>query len=279
MSHSKGTLRVTVLGCGASGGVPRADGDWGVCDPANPKNQRTRCGMLLRQWRGPPGVDADATIVLIDTPPELRLQLVRERVHHLDGVILTHEHADQTHGLDDVRPFALRQRRAVPAFMDEPTAAVLGPRFSYIFDGALGYPAILSVQPLLQPPQTLAISGPGGTMRLTALRQDHGFIASLGVRCGSFGYANDVVRLPDETLTRLEGLALFVVDALREKPHPTHAHVALALEWIERLKPAQAVLTNLHIDLDYAALAATLPAGVVPAYDGLSFDLPHQIDE
>lgn len=273
MSDSAGTLRVTILGCGASGGVPRADGDWGVCDPHEPRNRRTRCGVLLRQWRGAPTTDADATVVLIDTPPELRQQLLEARCTRLDAVVFSHEHADQTHGIDDVRPFAQRQRRAIPTFMDAATRAIMQPRFSYIFDGVAGYPAIMALEPAIAPYRAFSIQGPGGNLRLEPLLQDHGLMPSLGFRIGGFAYSNDVVRLPSATLERLEGLDVWVVDALRERPHPTHAHVDQALAWAADLKPKRTILTNMHIDLDYAALKARLPVGVEPAHDGLWFDL------
>jgi phosphoribosyl 1,2-cyclic phosphate phosphodiesterase len=268
------TLRATLLGTGASGGVPRADGDWGVCDPQEPRNRRTRCGLLLQRWRGAPSAAQDATTVLIDTPPELRQQLAGAGVRHLDGVVFSHEHADQTHGIDDVRPFAQRKRRAISVYMDAVTGAILRPRFSYIFDGVEGYPAILSIQAPISAGAPLTIDGPGGPLVLTPLQQDHGLMPSLGFRSGAFAYCNDVVMLPPETLAALEGLAVFVVDALRYEPHPTHANVARALEWIAALQPARAILTNLHIDLDYRTLQSALPAGVEPGYDGLHVDLP-----
>jgi phosphoribosyl 1,2-cyclic phosphate phosphodiesterase len=267
------TLRVTILGCGSSGGVPRADGDWGACDPNDPRNQRTRCGLLLQQWAGEASALADATTVLIDTAPDLRVQLLRHRVGHIDAVVFSHEHADQTHGIDDVRAIAYRQRRAIATYMDAPTAAVLRPRFAYVFDGAGGYPAIMRAQPLIAPLEPFSIDGPGGLLTLAPLPQDHGASPSLGFRCGDFAYSNDVHELPAESLERLGGLKLWIVDALRYTPHPTHAHVDKALGWVEALKPQQTVLTNLHIDLDYAELAGRLPAGVEPAYDGWSLDL------
>jgi phosphoribosyl 1,2-cyclic phosphate phosphodiesterase len=267
-------MRVTILGCGASGGVPRADGGWGACDPHNPRNRRMRCGVLIQAWRNGASQAQDATTILIDTPPELRLQLLAVGPSHLDAVIFTHEHADQCHGLDDVRPFAQRQRRAIPTFMDARTAQILTDRFDYIFRGVLGYPAIMALEaPLLAPLTPFEIDGPGGRVMLLPLLQDHGVMPSMGFRIGAFAYCNDVVRLPAETLAALHGLDVFVVDALRYEPHPTHANVAQALEWIGAVQPKRAVLTNLHIDLDYAALAASLPPHVMPAHDGLTIEL------
>lgn len=270
------TLEVVLLGCGASGGVPRADGDWGVCDPSEPRNRRTRCGLLLRQWRGLAGAAAEATTVLIDTAPELRQQLAEAGCPRLDAVVFSHEHADQTHGIDDVRPFAQRQGKPIPVHMDEPTAAILRRSFRYAFEGGAGYQPILIAAPTIVPPQPISIPGPGGEMVLTPLTQDHGGRPSLGFRIGGFAYSNDVVELPPETMGALEGLDLWVVDALRYRPHPTHAHVDKALAWVNQLKPRRAILTNMHIDLDYATLASQLPRGVEPGYDGQRFTLTIQ---
>ncbi len=269
-----GTLRVTILGCGSSGGVPRATGDWGVCDPNQPKNRRSRCGLLVQKWAGEAGAPEAATTVLIDTPPELRQQLAGSRVAHLDAVIISHDHADQTNGFDDLRAFFIKARATLPVWMDETTRATFMPRFGYAFRSKGGYPAIAREAGRLAPLVPESIDGPGGALEILPLDQDHGFSGSLGFRFGAAAYSNDVVAMPERTFAALERLSLWIVDALRDKPHPTHAHVQMSLDWIARLKPARAVLTNLHIDLDYAALKARLPAGVEPAYDGWSADLP-----
>lgn len=272
-SHTRGTLRVTILGCGSSGGVPRADGAWGDCDPADPRNRRTRCGLMLQRWVGAAGDPAFATTVLIDTAPELRQQTAATGARRLDAVVFSHDHADQTHGLDDLRAFAITMRRQIPVFMDGATRATLRRRFDYCFDSKPGYPAILNDSGDLRHGRPLIIEGPGGSISLTPLTQDHGLGPSLGFRFGMAAYSNDVVELPEESFAHLEGLGLWIVDALRYRPHPTHAHVDKALEWIERVRPTRAILTNLHIDLDYSTLAAALPPGVEPAYDGLTIDL------
>jgi phosphoribosyl 1,2-cyclic phosphate phosphodiesterase len=268
------TLRVTVLGCGSSGGVPRATGDWGVCDPNEPKNRRTRCGLLLQKWSGAPGAAEQATTVLIDTPPDLRLQLADAKPAHLDAVIISHDHADQTNGFDDVRAFFVKQRRTIPVWMSDEAQRTFMVRFGYAFKTLGGYPAIVSHAGHAAPLVPIVIDGAGGPLELLPLDQDHGFIRSLGFRVGPIGYSNDVISIPEASFAELEGLSLWIVDALRDKPHPTHAHVDLSLEWIARLKPARALLTNMHIDLDYAALKARLPAGVEPAYDGWVGDYP-----
>jgi phosphoribosyl 1,2-cyclic phosphate phosphodiesterase len=266
------TLRVTILGCGSSGGVPRATGDWGACDPNEPKNRRTRGGAMLQQWRGAAGAPEDATTVLIDTPTDLRLQLAAAKPARIDAVLFSHDHADQTHGIDDVRAYFLRQRAPIAAYMDAPTRKSLLARFGYCFNGPAGYPAILRDAGDLTPLTPVAIDGPGGVLRVTPIAQDHGGTISLGFRAGPVGYSNDVVAMPEASFGALDGLALWIVDALREKPHPTHAHLQMALDWIALLKPARAVLTNLTQELDYQALKARLPDGVEPAYDGWSAD-------
>jgi phosphoribosyl 1,2-cyclic phosphate phosphodiesterase len=268
---AKGRLQVRILGCGSSGGVPRIGNDWGVCDPAEPRNRRMRCSALIRYWS--PGA-TDPTLVLIDTSPDIREQLLAAQVTRLDAVVLTHEHADQCHGIDDLRALVLRAMKRIPLHMDDATARVVGDRFRYCFEGAGAYPAILDRHDDLVAGQAIRIDGVGGEVEMLALAQDHGGISSLGFRIGTFGYCNDVVRLPEATLERLYGLDTLVVDALRYRSHPTHASVAEALVWIERLKPRRAVLTNLHVDLDYAKLRSELPAGVEPAYDGMELEMP-----
>ena len=273
-----GALRVTLLGCGSSGGVPRATGDWGRCDPNEPKNRRSRGGMLLQHWSGKAGEGRDATVILIDTPPDLRTQIAQAKPDHLDAVVLSHDHADQTHGIDDVRAYFLKRGAPIPAYMDAPTRKLIEPRFAYCFRETPGYPSILKLEPDISPLAQFLIPGPGGDVKITPLDQDHGFSRSLGFRVGPLAYTNDVVSFPKQSLDALHGLDLWIVDALRDRPHPTHAHIDRALEWIAEFKPKHAVLTNLNHDVDYGALKARLAAqgvggSVVPAYDGWSADL------
>lgn len=268
-----GTLRVTILGCGSSGGVPRATGDWGQCDPDEPKNRRTRCGLLLQKWRDEAAAPEQATTVLIDTPPELRQQLAAARPSHLDAVLISHDHADQTNGFDDIRAFFIKQRRQARVWLDDATRRTFMQRFGYAFESKGGYPSIAHDAGHLAPLVPVTIEGPGGLVEMLPLEQDHGFTRSLGFRVGAFAYSNDVVAMPEATWAHLNGLSLWIVDALRDKPHPTHAHVEMTLDWIARANPKRAVLTNMHLDLDYQALKARLPAGVEPAYDGWSADL------
>jgi phosphoribosyl 1,2-cyclic phosphate phosphodiesterase len=264
-------LEFTILGCGSSGGVPRADGNWGACDPDDPRNRRSRCSLLVRR-KNDVGPESWTTI-LIDTSPDLQRQTSGAGARRLDAVLLTHDHADQVHGIDDVRAFAINQHSRIPCYMDEATAATMRRRFSYIFKGEGGYPAICD--PMDMPPlgAPWRVDGPSGPIPILAFDQDHGGVRSLGFRFGDVGYCSDVVRLPNSAMEALAGVEVLIVDALRYRPHPTHATVDQALVWIAALKPKRGILTNMHIDLDYATLAAELPEGVEPAYDGLRFTI------
>jgi phosphoribosyl 1,2-cyclic phosphate phosphodiesterase len=267
-----GVLELTILGCGSSGGVPRADGEWGACDPHERRNMRTRCSMLVR--RKGAGAENETT-VLVDASPDLRLQTALAGTKRLDALLLTHDHADQVHGIDDVRAFFLRQRARIPAWMDASTEASLMRRFGYIFEGEGGYPAICDRKRLPPHGVAWAVEGPSGAIPVTTFDQDHGGVRSVGYRFGGVAYSSDVVSLDAAAFEALTDLDVWIVDALRWRPHPTHAHVERALEWIAEVRPRRAILTNLHIDLDYEELAAKLPSGVEPAYDGLRFE--HQL--
>ncbi|MDD3837722.1 MAG: MBL fold metallo-hydrolase [Phenylobacterium sp.] len=261
-----GLLEVTILGCGSSGGVPRADGDWGACDPSEPKNTRSRCSLLVRR-RAEQGTEE--TTVLVDASPDLRLQTAAARVRRLDALLLSHDHADQTHGIDDVRAFFIRQRARIHCLMDAATRDSMLRRFGYIFESEGGYPAICEARDLPAHGPTWMLDGPSGAIPVATFDQDHGGVRSVGFRFGGVAYSSDVVGLDEAAFETLAGVEVWIVDALRWRPHPTHAHVERALEWIARVKPQRAILTNLHIDLDYNDLKAQLPQGVEPAYDGL----------
>ena len=257
-------LKATILGCGSSGGVPRIGGVWGACDPSDSRNRRRRCSLLLEKiTRG------GATNVLVDSAPDMREQLLEAGIGSLDGVLYTHSHADQTHGINDLRMVAINMRRRVPVYMDEACADVLTRRFDYCFqDLGQGYPPTLSLT-LIAPGEIVEIAGEGGVMRADVFSQDHGSVQSLGFRFGDLAYSSDVVDLDDDAFAALKGVRTWIVDALRWLPHPTHAHLDKTLTWIERVRPERAILTNLDIDLDYAALKAVLPDGVEPAHDGM----------
>lgn len=263
------SVRCTLLGTGSSGGVPRVGGDWGACDPNEPKNRRRRCCVLIEKQADDGGV----TSILIDTSPDLREQLLDAGVTNLDAVVYTHEHADQVHGIDDVRPLVIRRRAPIPVFMNAATREILTRRFDYVFEGKGGYPPILDVQPDLEPGKLFSITGAGGDVTLLPFDMEHGRIRCLGFRIGDFAYCNDVSSLPEASMTMLAGLDTLVIDALRYTDHPTHANVAKALEWIAELKPKRAVLTNMHVDLDYATLKRELPDGVEPGFDGMVLEM------
>ncbi|HEX4160726.1 MAG TPA: MBL fold metallo-hydrolase [Rhizomicrobium sp.] len=264
-------LIITILGCGSSGGVPRlggvdGKGDWGACDPANPRNRRWRCSILV-QRESANGI----TSVLVDTSPDLREQLLAAGVARLDGVVITHDHADQLHGIDDLRPVFHVMHRQVDVYTDWTTLDTIRQRFLYCFETPADslYPPILASHVIAEPFTEFAIDGPGGPVPVRAFSQVHGSIRSLGLRFGPIAYSSDVSGLPEESFEALAGVKCWIVDALRYLPHPTHANVATALEWIARVKPKFAVLTNLHLDLDYETLKRELPDGVEPAYDGM----------
>lgn len=261
--NESGELEVVILGCGSSGGVPRGDGDWGDCDPAEPRNRRTRCSMLARR-QGPSG----ETNVVIDTSPDFRQQMLAAQVRHVDAILYTHDHADQTHGIDDLRVFATHARRRIPAWMDAATHHALTRRFDYIFESRHGYPAIVEAHRIPPHGQPWRIDGPGGAIPVTTFDQAHGPIRSVGYRLGPVAYSSDVSGLDDAALDAVRGAELWIIDALRYTPHPTHAHVDQALDWIARAEVSKAVLTNLHIDLDYNRLAQRLPPHIEVAFDG-----------
>ncbi|HUO22558.1 MAG TPA: MBL fold metallo-hydrolase [Caulobacteraceae bacterium] len=267
----EGALEFVILGSGSSGGVPRADGAWGACDPAEPRNRRSRCSLLARR-KSDIGPEHETTII-VDTSPDFRTQAAGSGVKRVDAVLYTHDHADQSHGIDDLRAFYLHNRRLTPCYADAYTQSTLLRRFDYVFEGKSGYPAVCEMREL--PPFGVgwAIDGPSGPIPVTTFDQDHGDIRSVGYRFGDLAYSSDVVRLPESAFEILAGVKVWIVDALRYRPHPTHASVEQALAWIERVKPERAILTNLHVDLDYRTLARELPANVEPAYDGLTVRL------
>ncbi len=261
-------LRFTILGCGSSGGVPRLGGHWGACDPAEPRNRRTRCSMLVERT-GPGGT----TRVLIDTSPDMRAQLLSAGVGELDAVVYTHQHADHVHGLDDLRMIVFNMRQRLPVWADADTQDDLISRFGYAFVQPAGssYPPILDLNFIDGP---FTIDGAGGPIDLTPFDVEHGRIGSKGFRIGGLAYLPDVSAIPEPAWAQLTALDIWIVDALRRDPHPTHAHLAQTLDWIARAAPARAVLTNMHIDLDYRTVMEETPAHVEPAYDGLVMTLP-----
>jgi len=267
------TLAVTILGCSSSGGVPRVGQGWGKCDPANPKNRRRRCSLLLSLGDAEP-----ATKVLIDTSPDLREQLIDAEVKRLDAVLYTHPHADHTHGVDDLRGLVIMNGRRIPAYMDDCTARAMTTKFDYIFATPPGsfYPPLMTPH-RLEAGVAMRVEGPGGAISATPFRLEHGDMDALGFRIEADGaamaYTPDMNAIPPESASFLEGLDLWIIDALRHQRHGSHFSVGEAFEWIGRMKPRRAVLTDLHVDLDYAALKAVCPPDVTPAYDGMRIQL------
>ncbi len=210
--------------------------------------------------------------MLVDTSPDMRDQLLDAGVGELDAVVYTHSHADHVHGIDDLRQIVYNMRRRLPVWADGPTQEALYSRFGYAFiqPPDSPYPAILDMNTIHS---AFEIDGAGGPIPFTPFRVDHGSIDALGFRIGSLAYLPDVLSIPEESWLALEGLDCWILDVLRRTPHPTHVHLALALQWIGRVAPRRAVLTNMHIDLDYATLAAELPPHIIPAYDGLTIDI------
>ncbi|MBU2956580.1 MBL fold metallo-hydrolase [Paracoccus sp. 1_MG-2023] len=256
-------IRATILGCGSSGGVPRLGNRWGACDPSEPKNRRRRCSLLVER-DGPGGT----TQVLIDTGPDLVPQLLDADVATLDGVVFTHAHADHCHGIDDLRQLVYNARRILPVWADRPTADALVERFAYVFQTPEGsqYPPICDLN-LIE--GQITIDGPGGPVTLIPFRVQHGDITALGFRIGGLVYLPDVSAIPDAAWPLIKDAPVFIIDALRHEPHPSHAHLDLALEWIARARNPRAVLTNMHIDMDYAAVGRATPDHVLPAFDGM----------
>lgn len=263
------TLTLTILGCGSSSGVPRPALGWGACDPANPKNRRRRCSLMAELRR-----DDAVTRVVIDTSPDLREQLLDAGVDHVDAVFLTHEHADQTHGIDDLRSLVMHSKRRIPVYLNDSTAAHIRLRFAYCFEQAPGsaYPAILEARPI-EAGESRVIEGPGGALTISAFLLRHGNIPALGYRIGDAAYTPDLHDIPEESFAALQNLDLWIIDGLRYKHHPSHFNIETALRWIERFAPKRAVITNMSADVDYATLSGQLPANVIAAFDGLRLEV------
>jgi phosphoribosyl 1,2-cyclic phosphate phosphodiesterase len=265
-------LRLTILGCGSSPGVPRITGDWGQCDPLNPKNRRMRASALVQRIS-----ERGTTSVVIDTGPDFREQMLMAGLTRLDAAIYTHAHADHIHGIDDLRGFVLEQRRLMEVHADHPTAVRLKEAFGYCFATPPGsaYPPILKLHGI-EHDEPVTIRGEGGALSFEPLPQIHGDIISLGFRIGGLAYCPDVSNFPPTTAARLTGLDILVIDALQYRQHPSHLSLSESLEWIEKLAPRRAVLTHMHIPLDYETVLARTHDHVEPAYDGLVLELPYE---
>ena len=260
------SLKLTILGCGTSSGVPRIGNDWGSCDPKEPKNRRTRASIL---------VESPTTRLLIDTSPDMRAQLLAADIVHIDAILWTHDHADHCHGIDDVRQLYHHRRTPVPGYARRQTLKLLNERFAYAFEGRQGY------HPTIEPhvlPDGLRI----GDIDIACTDQPHGEIYSTGFRFTwkgrSIGYATDFHELTADMIALYDRLDVWVVDALREKPHPTHPHLALTLDGIAAVQPRRAVLIHMDQSMDYDSLRQSLPDGVEPGYDGMLIELSGEGD-
>jgi len=254
-------VKLTILGCGTSSGVPRIGGDWGACDPNDPRNRRTRASIL---------VQSETTTILVDTGPDMREQLLAADVSRIDAVLWTHEHADHTHGIDDLRQIFHISHAPVPCYARERCLESLERRFRYVFHGRGGYPPTATIS-LLEDEITI------GDIVVRTVDQPHGNITSAGFRfehgTKSAGYSTDFHEITPDMEDMFADMDLWVVDALRHAPHPTHANLATTLDAVTRLKPRQAILTHMDQSMDYVSLAAELPAGVAPGFDGLEIAL------
>ncbi len=261
-------LRVTLLGCGGSGGVPLLGGpdgrgDWGACDPAEPRNRRTRSSAL---------VEADGRSLLIDAGPDLREQLLANGVRAVEAVAITHTHADHIMGLDELRGVNRLTGGAIDLFGSYATLTELKTRFGYAFRPATppGFYRPALVPRPIAPRETVGMAG----LPVRVLRQDHKVMETLGFRIGRFAYCTDVLDFPEDSFAALEGVDTWVVGCVGRRPHPVHAHVALVAEWAARLRPRRTVLTHMGPDLDWGWMAAELPAGLEPGHDGLVLEVP-----
>jgi len=254
-------VKIRILGSGTSSGVPRIGNDWGACDPLEPRNRRTRASIIAA---------SATTRVLVDTSPDMRAQLLDANIAEVDAVIWTHDHADHCHGLDDLRQLFHVKGRPIDCYARRETLDSLSLRFGYAFHGRDGYPPTVTGNLL---PDRFAI----GDIAMTVVDQPHGNITSAGIRFDmgsiSAAYSTDLHDITSDIEAAFQGLDLWVVDALRERPHPTHTHLAQTLEWIERLRPKQAVLVHMDQTMDYATLLRSLPDGVKPGYDGMEINL------
>lgn len=250
-------MKIRILGSGTSSGVPRIGNDWGTCDPAEPRNRRTRASIL---------VETATTRILVDTSPDLREQLLAANVADVDAVIWTHDHADHCHGIDDLRQVCHARRAPVRGLARRETLAALRDRFAYAFEGRDNYPPMIAGETL---PDAITI----GDLRVATVDQPHGSIVSAGLRFEAgdkaIGYATDFNILTNDMRTIYKDLDIWVVDALRRKPHPSHPDLATSLGWIGELAPGRAALIHMDQSMDYATLTGELPAGVEPGYDGL----------
>lgn len=262
--------RYTILGCGSSPGVPRIGGDWGNCNPQNPKNRRKRAAFLVEQINE----KNEKTVVVVDTGPDFREQMIQANISTADAVLFTHAHADHIHGIDDLRSFVINKKEKVNVWADEATSIRLHDGFHYCFESPQGsqYPPIL-IENRIVAQQEFSIIGEGGEISIMPFEQCHGSIHSLGFRFGELAYCSDVSGFDDRALPYLENLKVLILDTLQYRKHPSHLTLEQSLEWIDKLKPERTYLTHMHTPLDYDTLMQETPKNVEPAYDGLIINI------
>jgi phosphoribosyl 1,2-cyclic phosphate phosphodiesterase len=263
-------VRVTMLGCGGSEGVPTPLGDWGKCDPANPRNRRTRVSVRVDSTDR---FGAIKTLV-IDTSPDFREQMIASATTRIDAILFTHAHADHLHGIDDLRSFNRAQKSVIPGFASAEAAEDIRQRFGYVVEPWAHPAGYFFYRPALA---LTEVSGPfeAAGIPVIPFRQDHGFGRTLGFRIGNFAYSTDLIGLEEASFEVLEGIDTWILDCLRvSPPHPTHCHLERTLELVERVRPRRTVLTHMAHMTDYEALASVLPAGIEPGWDGLELEVP-----
>ncbi|KHL25893.1 beta-lactamase [Croceibacterium mercuriale] len=255
-------MKLIMLGSGTSTGVPRIGNDWGDCDPSEPRNRRTRVSIVVES--------AEGARLLVDTGPDLRHQLLDNDIGRVDAVFWTHDHADHTHGIDDLRALRFGRYGPIPGFADTETARRLRNRFSYVFAGQFGYPTIVELDTL---DRVRIQSG----FAVDWCEMPHGPISSTGLRFEadgrSLGYATDFSEITDEMLDLFDGVDVLVADCLRREPHPSHSHLTMTLDFAHRCRAGTTILTHLDKSMDYATLCSELPAGVIAGHDGLQMDV------
>lgn len=263
--------RFTILGCGSSPGVPRINGDWGACNPDNPKNQRTRAAFMVEQF----SPDGGVTTVVIDTGPDLRAQLIAAKVAHIDAVLYTHAHADHLHGIDDLRGYFISSRVRIPVYADPVTMQRIRDGFPYCLETPPGsnYPPIVEPHLIDDLDAEIAINGAGGTISFKPHLQQHGDTHSLGFRIGDVAYCTDVSDFPAQAIANLSGLDMLIIDTLQYRFHPSHLSMEQSMGWIERLAPKRAILTHMHTPLDYDIVMGETPDHVEPGYDQMRFEI------
>ena len=265
--RKRANYKFTILGCGSSGGVPRLGNNWGECDPTNPKNSRLRCSLLVEKFT-PQG----KTTVLIDTGPDMRQQLLRLKINSLDGVIYTHFHADHVNGIDDLRMIVINIKKRLTVWAEKTTRKRLLRCFDYTFKQLEGtsYPAILNIEQINN--NNIIINGEGGEIELQPIKVHHGEIDALGFRVNDIAYIPDISDFYQKSWNKLKNLDVLIIDALRYRPHPSHAHLEKTLAWIERINPKMSYLTNMNTEMDYTTIDLETPKNVKPAYDGLCIE-------